>query len=113
MAPGYAPIELYTPKLGVGTWSDVYEAAATCYKMITGEVPQDAVDRTADDQLKPPSKMGFSLEAPVEKALMKGLALYPKERIQTAEEFRKKLLSKEPETGSRFSFFHSIFNKLS
>ena len=91
MHPRYAPPELYGIRADLGTWTDVYEAAATFYHMITGKVPPESLDRMSDDSLEPPSRSGIPLSRKAEKALMAGLSLSAKTRIQTAEEFRRQL----------------------
>ena len=89
LKPGYAPYEQYSRKGNQGAWTDVYALCATIYKCITGETPPDALDRAINDELKKPSELGVRLPAAVETALMKGLAVFPKDRLQTVGELRK------------------------
>lgn len=89
LKPGYAPYEQYSRKGSQGAWTDVYALCATIYKCITGETPPDALDRISNDELKKPSELGVRLPATVETALMKGLAVFPKDRLQTVGELRK------------------------
>ena len=89
LKPGYAPYEQYSRKGSQGAWTDVYALCATIYKCITGETPPDALDRAINDELKKPSELGVRLPAAVETALMKGLAIFPKDRLQTVGELRK------------------------
>jgi len=89
LKPGYAPYEQYSRKGKQGAWTDVYALCATIYKCITGETPPDALDRAVSDELKKPSELGVRLPAAVETALMKGLAVFPKDRLQTVGELRK------------------------
>ncbi len=89
LKPGYAPYEQYSRKGSQGAWTDVYALCATIYKCITGETPPDALDRAINDELKKPSELGIRLPAAVENALMKGLAIFPKDRLQTVGELRK------------------------
>ena len=89
LKPGYAPYEQYSRKGSQGAWTDVYALCATIYKCITGETPPDALDRISNDELKKPSELGVRLPAAVETALMKGLAVFPKDRLQTVVELRK------------------------
>lgn len=51
--PGYSPSEQFTTHGKNGPWTDLYSLGATCYHLITGEVPQDAVSRLEEDELRP------------------------------------------------------------
>lgn len=51
--PGYSPSEQFTIHGKNGPWTDLYSLGATCYHLITGEVPQDAVSRLEEDELRP------------------------------------------------------------
>lgn len=90
---GYAPEEQYRSRGAQGEWSDVYALAATVYKMITGITPDDAMERTVNDQLKPPSKLGTSISKSFENALLNALNVYREDRTQTVAQFKEELLS--------------------
>ena len=51
--PGYSPSEQFSIHGKNGPWTDLYSLGATCYHLITGEVPQDAVSRLEEDELRP------------------------------------------------------------
>src|SRR5581483_3993828 len=72
---GYAPEEQYRASGIQGPWTDVYATAATLYHSITGQIPQPALDRLAEDKLQRPSAMGIEIDPLVEAALMKSLAV--------------------------------------
>jgi serine/threonine protein kinase len=71
---GYAPEELYRPSGVPGPASDVYGAAATIYRAITGKVPVSALDRLAEDQLEIPSTLGVAIPASAEGVLLQALS---------------------------------------
>ncbi|MCA1030218.1 serine/threonine protein kinase [Bacillus timonensis] len=87
LKPGYAPEEQYRSKGKQGPWTDIYGTAATIYRIITGFVPPESLDRLEEDTLKPPSQLGVSIQPHVESALLKALSLKAQDRYQTMEEF--------------------------
>lgn len=91
--PGYTPWEQYQTNGEQGAWTDVYAAAATMYWAITGEIPQEALERMDNDRLQPPSKMGITIPAEFEKVLLKALSVKAKERFQTINELQTAFLN--------------------
>jgi len=97
LKPGYAPEEQYRSKGVQGPFTDVYATAATLYKMLTGQTPEDAMDRAIEDGLKPPSKLGAELPKHVENAIMNALNVHAADRYQTAAAFKEALASEGTE----------------
>ena len=93
LKPGYAPEEQYFSHGKQGPWSDVYAAAATLYRMITGVVPEEALERKEKDNLKAPSALGVKLPKNAEKAILNALNIKAENRTQTAAEFESQLLA--------------------
>ena len=93
LKPGYAPAEQYLSHGEQGPWSDVYATAATLYRMITGVVPEEALERKEKDSLKAPSAMGAKLPKNAEKAILNALNVRVENRTASAEEFEAQLLS--------------------
>jgi hypothetical protein len=89
---GYAPEEQYRSKGKQGPWTDIYAVGATLYRSITGNTPPEAMDRLAEDDLKPPTELGVEIDPGLERALLKALAVKAGERFQTVEEFQKELV---------------------
>ena len=85
---GYAPIEQYVSNGKQGPWTDVYSLCATIYKMVTGYVPQAAIDRQQGDN-KLPNKMQCNCK--LKKVLLKGMSIDPKMRYQTAKDLQNAL----------------------
>mgnify|MGYP003666613921 CR=1 FL=1 len=61
LSGGYAPLEQYQRRSSQGPWTDVYGAAATLYRMITGHLPPGTLDRLADDP-RPLARRAAALE---------------------------------------------------
>lgn len=87
LKPGYAPAEQYQSRGVQGPWTDIYALCATMYKCITGETPEDSIQRVMEDELKKPSEFGIAISPQVEKTILKGMSVSPKERYQNLGEF--------------------------
>ena len=94
---GYAPEEQYRSRGVRGPWTDVYALAAVMYRMITGIVPQESVERALSDELKAPSKLGVKIPENGENALLNALNVYQEDRTPSAEAFLNELNSKKVE----------------
>ena len=88
---GYSPIEQLTHDMKQGPFTDIYALCATIYEMLTGSTPPSPFTRLQRETLIPPSQMGVGILPVQEAALMKGLAVYGENRIQTIEELRTAL----------------------
>lgn len=85
---GYAPPEQYDGKSVQGPWTDLYALCATMYEMITGCMPEDAIQRQIRDELEAPSAYGAKITPEQEEHLLKrGLALDERERYASVTEF--------------------------
>jgi formylglycine-generating enzyme required for sulfatase activity/tRNA A-37 threonylcarbamoyl transferase component Bud32 len=86
---GYAPPEQY--KAGEsGPYSDVYALAATCYHLLTAQVPIPANFRSYID-MPAPQHFNKTVSDRVNEAILQGMANEPAERPQNIAEFRKML----------------------
>ena len=92
---GYAPKEQYIRRSRQGPYTDVYSCAACLYAAITGYLPPESLERLDKDTLVPPSRMGVEIPLYLERAILKGLAVQPEDRFQTAGEFLEALESRE------------------
>lgn len=93
---GYAPPEQYYAKGKQGPWTDIYSLCATMYKMLTGEVPPNGVERMEDDTYVNPSSKGITVSERTEAVLRKGLAVKATERYQNIGELLPDLYGSGP-----------------
>jgi len=96
---GYAPPEQYIRTGKQGAWTDVYAAAATFYRVITGFKPPTALERQVEETLVKPSAYCADLPARAEAAILKGMSLRPDMRYQTVEQFQQDLPLPAPPRG--------------
>ena len=92
---GYAPKEQYIRRGRQGPYTDVYSCAACLYAAITGYLPPESLERLDHDGLVPPSQAGVEIPLYLERAILKGLAVQPEDRFQTAGEFLEALESRK------------------
>ena len=93
---GYAPIEQYSKSGKIGPWTDIYALGATIYKLTTGELPQESVERITSDEVVDICMLNSSIPRSFGAAVMKALAPQVKDRYQTVEEFMKDISSDIP-----------------
>jgi serine/threonine protein kinase len=97
LKPGYAPIEQYLSKGSQGPWTDVYATAATLYRMLTGTVPEESIQRSRKDGLTLPSRLGVNLPPAAEAALMTALAVEPEQRTRDIATLKAGLSGRSPQ----------------
>jgi serine/threonine protein kinase len=97
IVPGYSPFEQYQSTGKLGPPSDIYSAAATMVRALTGHRPPIATDRIMEDEWVPlttqyPGRYSASLLA----AIDKGLGLRAKDRPQNVAAWRELLNGTAP-----------------
>ena len=98
--PGYSPEEQYRTKGTQGPHTDVYAMSAVLYKMITGIVLPDSMERSAyledkgKDIVVPISKC-CEISKNQENAIMNALNIYAEDRTATVGQFIEELTTKK------------------
>jgi len=85
---GFAPREQYKRRGRQGPYTDVYSMAATLYYAITGNRPDDALERQDEDDMPLPSSLGARISKAQEDVLLKAMEVDYEKRFQTMKEFR-------------------------
>lgn len=93
---GYAPSEQYYAKGNQGPWTDIYSICATMYKMLTGQIPPNSIERMENDEYVDPSNWGVSISPRTEAVLRKGLAVKVSDRYQNIGEMLGDLYGTSP-----------------
>ncbi len=91
LKPGYTPEEQYRSKGQQGPWTDLYAVGATLYRIITGKMPLESMDRMVEDELEQPSRLVKDISPELEETILKSMAVFGKDRYQTAEELIQEL----------------------
>ena len=96
-APGYGAPEQYQGEFSVRT--DVYGLGATCYTLLTGIVPPDALSRSTrlangeTDPLKPVNEVIPGIPAPAAEAIQRAMSIDDNDRFSSVEQFRAELIA--------------------
>jgi serine/threonine protein kinase len=94
LTPAYAPLEQWGDTgLHTTPQSDIYSLGATLYHLLTGQSPHTVADRIAmDDPLLTPCEINPRVSPHVSDAIMKALAVQPKNRFPDAVTFKQALV---------------------
>ena len=107
LKPGYAPEEQYRTRGNQGSWTDVYALTATFYRMITGTVPPDSLERAMEDTLEIPMELPDHIKA----ALSHGLAVRAAERFSSITQLQSALSGNVVEVERKENNFNKADNR--
>lgn len=84
---GFAPPEQMFSRISEqGPWTDIYGLCSTIYYLVTGDIPQSAIEREENDLITPINSYNIDLDPGIGEAIMRGLSMKPEERQQTIDE---------------------------
>jgi serine/threonine protein kinase len=90
--PGYDAYEQYSSTAKKGPFTDFYALFASIYELLTGQFPANAGERAtsivneATDPLIPPRQLNPQISVSMERAILTGMQIRPKDRFQTVDE---------------------------
>ena len=95
LTPGFAPPEQYGQ--GTDSRSDIYALGATLYMALTGKIPENGLSRLMKEtDLTPISILKPSVSPALAAAIEKALIVDKFDRYQIAEDFKREMLSSNP-----------------
>lgn len=89
---GYSPIEQRDSSYEQGSWTDVHALGATCYRCLVGDNPMK-VEKRLREKMNSPRELGCDITEYEDAAIMKALELYPSNRYQTVDDFKRDLFA--------------------
>lgn len=95
LTKGYAPIEQYSSINKKGNYSDIYSLGAVFYFCLTGQKPMAATDRSMEDNMPSPKQLNDKITNEANRTIVKAMAMNPKARHQSVDEFMHDLLNIE------------------
>ena len=92
---GYAPMEQYRNRGGIGPWTDIYALCATIWFCLTGQVPPDALSLNMDEEYMDWAGIpGLSRQH--QQVLTKGMAPRAADRFRSMQELYDALYLEKP-----------------
>lgn len=83
---GFAPPEQYLSKGEFGPWTDIYALGATMYKMFTGILPTESVERMVEDKMPEPNVVNPDIPQYLNDIIMKAMSVKVEDRYHSVEE---------------------------
>ena len=90
---GYSAPEQYDKAQFEGRYTDAYALAAVFYRMVTGQTPMPAEQRTVSDHNPRARSLDSAIPSWLSRVLEQGMEMEPKDRIQTVNTLMSSLTS--------------------
>ena len=107
LVPGYGAPEQYSGEFSSRT--DIYGLGATCYTLLTGIVPPDALSRSTQqsngeiDPLRPVNEVIPAIPTLIAEAIQRAMSINADERFSSVEQLREVLVSSARQSRLRLS----------
>ncbi|MDO4274202.1 MAG: serine/threonine-protein kinase [Eubacteriales bacterium] len=93
---GYAPVEQYQGNSRQGPWTDIYAVCATMYRMLSGRIPDEAIDRMVGDKMDSLESLAqleraIQVSRQTSQVIRKGLSVNRSDRYQTVKQLKDDL----------------------
>ena len=89
---GYTPAEVFQPGYRSDPRSDVYSLCASCYYALTGIEPEDSIERSVFDELKPILEILPEMDPVIAKTIMSGISMSIDDRLSSITLFREAIV---------------------
>jgi len=85
---GYTPVEVFNKRSEADPRSDIYSLCASLYFAMTGQAPEDALERMIMDELRPVSDICPEIDSLINELVMKGISMNPEDRWKNIKEIQ-------------------------
>ena len=86
---GYTPAEIFNPQNSICPQTDIYSLCAAFYFALTGQAPEDSLERLLFDEVEKPSEKVPEIDSDTDALIMKGLSMIPQDRWNSIGEMQE------------------------
>ena len=85
---GYTPAEIFNAQNKISPQTDIYSLCASFCFALTGQTPEDSLERLLFDDLKKPSELNPEIDGDTDSLIMRGLSMSPQDRWGSIDEMQ-------------------------